>query len=69
MPQPKPLTEEQRRAILDRYARRQGLSYIAMALDISKARIKEVLVAAGVEVRKPGKRYPGNSWGWDGLPK
>jgi hypothetical protein len=60
-----PVTDEEARAIVDRYRRGQALTYISMGTGRSVALIKRVLAEAGERIRKPGKNS--NGWGWTGL--
>jgi DNA-directed RNA polymerase specialized sigma24 family protein len=61
----RPLTDSERRAIVDRYTRGQSLAYISMALDRSRETIKAVLAAAKVPIRRQAS--PNRNWGWTGM--
>ena len=60
------LTPEQRKAIVDRYTRGQGMAFIAFALGSSAQTVKAVLLKEGVKIRKVGQRRIGRSWVWTG---
>jgi hypothetical protein len=60
----KPITAEESANIVDRYRRGQGLDYIALGTDRSRAVIRQVLTEAGVPIRKRGASNP--NWGRTG---
>lgn len=59
------ISTEEAADIVDRYRRGQGLDAICFATDRSRKTVRQVLVDAGVKIRRKGKHASGN-WGWTG---